>query len=232
MDKIEQKLSLGHQKLFHCSVFSKVCSLWPLLQNKHFYRCFINTNRKHISTQLRPFQTSGLSERHLICDWIYIFSQKVVAKLYILVTSLPALPLNVSLTCLVFEANGGVLVHAGMSLVWAAVYVARGLPDVSLRWSERTQLKRGSVQCGEITLHSHFLLPPPFLTSSPVYPLGEWEKNQNRGVQYAWPCSTGPHSSSMQLRMTLFFKFTNISLWKPWRSRKEPMLDFPLCLKF
>lgn len=112
---------------------------------------------------------------------IYIL-QEVVVKLYILVTSLPASPLNVSLTCQVFEANGGVLVHAGMSLVWAAVYVARGLPDVSLRWSERTQLKRGSVQCREITLHSHFLLPPPFLTRSPVYPLGEWgKKSKQRG---------------------------------------------------
>jgi len=79
-----------------------------------------------------------------------------------------------------FEARGGVLVHAGMSLVWAAVYVARGLPDVSLQWSERPLLKRVSVQCCKITLHSHFLLPPPFLTSSPVYPLGQWEEKKSK----------------------------------------------------
>lgn len=128
---------------------------------------------EHSYETFKPICPVWEKDRHSACDRMSFLS----LKLCTLVTEFASSTAEwLSLTCWVFEAGGGVLVHAGMSLVWAAVYVAWGLPDVSLRWSERPLLKRVSVQCCKITLHSHFLLPPPFLTSSPVYPLGQWEK--------------------------------------------------------
>lgn len=51
-------------------------------------------------------------------------------------------------------------------------------------------LKRVSVQRYKITLHSHFLLPPPFLTSGSVYPLGQWgEKKKVKTEGFSTPGS-------------------------------------------